>query len=579
MHARLEAISDALAKMVRRQSELDARVARMETYFGVARRPEVTSIPPPALPSTPPPLPEPNIETRLGLNWLNRVAVITLLFGVAFFFKYAVDSGWIGPAMRVALGIVAATLALAVGEWMSIKGHRIFAQGVTGLGVSLLYLSFYASFAFYHLLPQGTAFALMSLTTLSSGFLALHSDSQAVAILGLIGGFLTPPLLSTGQDHPWVLLFYSLSLSLAAMALAKLKQWQPIVFLSFVGTALLYLGSTDTVGPEAAEAPRAVAMLWISLGFCLFLFASKLTGQWLLLVNAIACFSASYSQLHRPFNDWMGALALVFSLVHFGWAQLESRLRDTSLAVAVGFVTLAIPLHFHGYRITMAWAIEAAVLAWLSLQKSTSGEKATDRQLLPAEFTRSACFCVLSLTLARLILSDAGMLGAASSYATLVNLRFLTFVIVAASFWFIAHCFSTATKIQWESGAPYALGHAVLLWALLLEANGWSLRDYSVNDARHVFSLAASILMALYGLALIASGTIWARWLDRILGLALLGLVIAKLYLIDVWDLNRGARILAFLVLGAVLLLVSYLYSRYRTALDKLFAKQEESST
>ena len=184
----MDAISGALARVLERQSNLDARVARIESAMGLTAAPEPAPAyaEPPPLPAPeilPPPIPVPlpapesSIETRFGLGWLNRVAVITLLFGVGFFFKYAVDNQWIGPAMRVALGIAAATFALFLGEWIALRGQKLFAQGLTGLGLALLYLSFYASFGFYRLLPQGVAFLLMFLTTGAAAALTIPSQA------------------------------------------------------------------------------------------------------------------------------------------------------------------------------------------------------------------------------------------------------------------------------------------------------------------------------------------------------------------------------------------------------------------
>lgn len=84
----------------------------------------------------------PELETRVGLNWINRVAVVTLIFGAAFFFKYAVDNDWIGPAARVGLGVAAAMISLFFGDRMWRRGHAIFAQGLMGFGIALLFLPF-----------------------------------------------------------------------------------------------------------------------------------------------------------------------------------------------------------------------------------------------------------------------------------------------------------------------------------------------------------------------------------------------------------------------------------------------------
>jgi uncharacterized membrane protein len=193
-----EEIADVLARLLERQDAVEQRLLRVESAMGLVAAPAESepvheAVPPPLPPpmlSTPPAFTEvaapQEIESRFGLGWMNRVAVITLIFGVGFLFKYAVDNQWIGPGMRVALGVAAATLSLFMGEWISLRGQQVFARGLTGLGLALLYLSFYAGFGFYHLLPQSSAFLLMFLTTCAGAALALHYDSQAVALLGAI---------------------------------------------------------------------------------------------------------------------------------------------------------------------------------------------------------------------------------------------------------------------------------------------------------------------------------------------------------------------------------------------------------
>src|SRR5205085_7934714 len=126
-------------------------------------------------PSSPEP---PHLETRMGLTWINRIGVLTLVIGVAFFFKYAVDSQWIGETGRIVLGVLAGLATLAAGDFVWRRDQKIFAQGICGLGISILYLSFYATFGFYHLLPQAAAFVLMVAVTAMAGALALRYDSM-----------------------------------------------------------------------------------------------------------------------------------------------------------------------------------------------------------------------------------------------------------------------------------------------------------------------------------------------------------------------------------------------------------------
>ena len=232
--------------------------------------------------------------------------MVTLIFGVGFLFKYAVDNQWIGPGMRVALGVAAATLSLFVGEWISLRGQKVFARGLTGLGLALLYLSFYAGFGFYHLLPQSTAFLLMFLTTCAGAALALHYDSQAVAWLGLVGGYLTPVLLSTGENRMWVLAGYTLLLNLGALGIARVKRWPALEYLAWLGTVILFLGWSDQ---WLSDETRVGAFEWLSIIFVVF-FAASAAGSrlWLLAVNTGLYFVGSYDLLDHSVSRGDGGV-------------------------------------------------------------------------------------------------------------------------------------------------------------------------------------------------------------------------------------------------------------------------------
>ena len=103
----------------------------------------------------------------------------------------------------------------------------------------------------------------------------------------------------------------------------------------------------------------------------------------------------------------------------------------------------------------------------------------------------------------------------------------------------------------------YVAGHSCLLVA--------GLRWIVVEAPEVSVALtAASVLLAIYGIVLLALGVSRNASVDRVTGLSLLGLVTAKLYFYDVWQLKYGFRIIAFVVLGVLLLLASFVYSRYK---------------
>ena len=248
-------LADAVNEVLRRQISIEERLARLERIVQPPAEPKLAPVPKvieepiriepepiftPAVESPQPPPVERGLESRLGLTVVNRVGVLTLVLGVAFFFKWAVDNNWIGPGLRVILGMLAGFAALALADFLWHKAQQIFAQGITGTGIAILYLSIYAAFNYYHLIPQWLAMALMIFVTALAGALSLRYNSLAIAAMAMIGGYLTPLLLSTGEDHPWFLFSYVLLLNIASAELAIKRKWAPLEAISFGATVLIY---------------------------------------------------------------------------------------------------------------------------------------------------------------------------------------------------------------------------------------------------------------------------------------------------------------------------------------------------
>ena len=116
----------------------------------------------------------------------------------------------------------------------------------------------------------------------------------------------------------------------------------------------------------------------------------------------------------------------------------------------------------------------------------------------------------------------------------------------------------------------YIAGHAVFLFGLSLEIGGWVGRNVLAENQSGVQIIAISVMLTIYAVILVVIGVKTQAAIHRMLGLALVVLVVAKLYLVDVWVLGRLFRITAFLALGVLLLALSYLYSRLRPVLDRL---------
>ncbi len=650
---RIEALAQAVASLQKQQEETNLRLSRIEEALGdravsppgAAESPK--TVPLKATPAAP--RRGPAFETQMGLTWINRVGAITLVLGVGFFFKYAIDNQWIGATGRVLLGTLAGCAAIGAAEWLWRSDQKTFAQGISGIGIAILYLSFYVAYAFYGLIPLPPAFLFMTITTVLAAALAWRYDAAAIAAVGLFGGYSTPVLLSTGLDEPWFFFGYLLLLNAGAVSIARLRKWSGLEWLALPATAYLFArwhgihfqlqkGGVATLfailyyalfagssirfvalaahlliaigialfwpfnvgayaaltlalaiaglaviarrgGPAAvlvplagywvsyavwyggAPRPLGPILLFLTAGFLVFI----VWTPWGILVrktvarredllpvplNGALYFGVLYVLLHALHHGYLGPIAAALAMLHLGIA-LALRHTDTAIrilftGVGTAFLTLAIPIQFAGYRITMAWALEAAAVTWIGVRTQTQ------RAVYAAS-------CVFFLTLLRLALFDASL-----PTASIFNARVLTFVTAAISFCAAAY---------WIGGGAIALstyvaGHLVMLSGLLLEVAGWAARNSAPENLQSVESASISIVMALYAVLLIAGGVLTRTAVNRLGGLALIGFVVLKLYVFDVWLLVRIYRVTAFAVLGALLLLTSYLYSRYRVSIE-----------
>src|SRR5580765_5669384 len=132
-----------------------------------------------------------DLEGTIGKLWLNRIGIIAILIGVAYFLKYAFDSGWIDAGGRVAIGLIAGTGVLVWSESFRRKGSVAFSYSLKAVGIGILYLSLWAASQYFHLVPASVAFVAMILVTASTITLALTQDAEILAVYAMIGGFST----------------------------------------------------------------------------------------------------------------------------------------------------------------------------------------------------------------------------------------------------------------------------------------------------------------------------------------------------------------------------------------------------
>jgi hypothetical protein len=179
------------------------------------------------------------------------IAGIALLVAAVFFLRYSIDNGWLSPAVRMTIGVLVGTGLLGLCETRRARAYAITAQSLTAAGIATLFTTFYAATAIWHLLPGWAAFMLMALVTAVAVALSIRRDAIVIALLGLVGGFATPILLSTGQDNPLGLFGYLALLNVGLAWVAYRKRWPLLTALTLGFTALYQLGWVGTFLEEA----------------------------------------------------------------------------------------------------------------------------------------------------------------------------------------------------------------------------------------------------------------------------------------------------------------------------------------
>jgi uncharacterized membrane protein len=536
-----------------------------------------------------------SLESRIGSQWFNRVGILAVLIGVAWFLKLAFDNHWIGPLGRVTIGLLAGAALIAWSERFHRRGFAIFSYSLKAIGSGTLYLSLWAAFQLYALMPAGAAFAAMIAVTAFNGYMAWTQEAELLALYAIAGGLSTPLLVSTGGNHEVTLFSYLLMLDLAVLVLTALRPWSRLLFVAFTGTVLFIFAWWQTYYTQDQAAKTALFVGCFFLPFALAPRLIRITADdgapfqdtqlqgeafqgWhglalfvLPVVNAALGFLASYFLLSPAASEWAPPwLALVFAAFYLLMMRLPEghvpragagALVSLHLTTAIVFLTMAIPLKTHGRWLTIGWLVEGAVLMDLS-------------QRLKSSLLR--VFALISTILGLGALVTVNPPAAAMP---IFNARFGTYCVAIAVCAFIAWLALTARDehepegvVTWPALAAMAVLAANLLiliaGSLEIHAYWWTqaMRASMGLGYLHEYwmytQFSYSAFFMLFGGALLTIGflkrTAFLRWQ----ALILLAVTVAKVFLVDMSELGSGLRIVSFIGLGVLLLCVSYVYQR-----------------
>ncbi len=176
---------------------------------------------------------EGGLERQFGAVLPVWVGGIAIAFAGFFLVKYSIENQLVGPHMRVVLGGLLGAALLVGARFVAARagafgGHRI-AQALAGAGIAVFYVSAYAATALYGLVPPLLGFAAMAATTALAVILALR-HGPPIALLGMVGGFLTPALITSGDPSAFLFFTYLYFVFAALMIIIKRQGWWLMTF-------------------------------------------------------------------------------------------------------------------------------------------------------------------------------------------------------------------------------------------------------------------------------------------------------------------------------------------------------------
>lgn len=291
-------------------------------------------------------------ERFMGVNLFAWLGGLALFLGVAFFVKYSFEHALIPPEVRVAIGFLVGLVLLVGGVRMAGKNYAVLSETLCATGVVILYAVTFACRSVYHFQFFGLipTFLLMTLITATAFLLAVRLNALVVAILGMLSGFLTPILLSTGQDNPLGLFGYIAILDVGLLAVALHRRWHFLGLLGAVGTVLMQFGWVATF----FAVPKVFTAMGIFLGFDLLFLAAFLWARFQSQINAwisVASILPPFASLgftlyllsFRDLGERPGVVftfALVADLCLLGLVWMRDKLAPLQLAAGMAAFSL-----------------------------------------------------------------------------------------------------------------------------------------------------------------------------------------------------------------------------------------------
>lgn len=369
-------------------------------------------------------------ESYLAADLFNKIGAVALILGVGFFLKYAYDNNLFAPIIQILLSaLFGGGLIFGSVHFYKQEKYKIFAQGISGAGIAILYLTVYSGYSNYHLFNYPVSCFFMLLTTLIAFFQSVKYDSLATAMLALIGGFVTPFILAGDNSNSLGLLTYMVFLnSLVVALLYKKSAWKIMGIISIIATYLTYfsLHFNSYNAPNESSSMIFLTTIWLLYFVFDILKIKDSTYDYdpLNILNIILFYTSVYNLYYQYTDNIVIATFLISFAYLFSGISVYNQHKKLDIYLKQNFYIFAILLGIatnlavSGFMKPVLFSAEGFLLVYFG----TKYEKSYIQNFATIFFTISY------LTL--LCNPKTYSLASAQNFIPILNFRDLTFAIV-----------------------------------------------------------------------------------------------------------------------------------------------------
>lgn len=494
-----------------------------------------------------------NITTKVGL--------LILFLGFSFLLKFSAEQGFFPIELRLIALSSISIAAVLFGMRLYKKSqynqpshtttHQQYGLLLQGSGVGTLYLTSYFSFKFYNLIPIELGFAMLLVIMAVTIYLAVIQDAFWLAFVGILGGFLSPVLASTGEGSHIILFSYYLILNLTILGIAWFKSWRLLNLQGYVltfGITLLW-GIFNYIDAYYLSVQLFLIAFFFIYLLIPILFSVKQPPNLKGFVDASIVFGAPaigfaiQSALMQPYEDGLSLSSLILGLIYLTTAMLIKRflgkelklIYQAFLALGTIFVSLAVPLYFENNITSAIWALEATGLIWLGWKQARNFNLVFGSLILLASIVMLLDSYSHAVERNTLFFNSVYLNGLLVSLATLVSSYFLKnavanlskdyvpipiiFTVLGGLIWFATHWLEFEYQFTYPTLHFAQIVH-VLITALLLFYAETRLNWQELRFFRFIW-LALLTLFALISYTAQShpfAGLGWFGWLLNVLG-------------------------------------------------------------